>query len=77
MKSSEKSKKGFRSHGKGLAVRLVIAVLISWGFWSAVDYFSLHNWDKSESLVVRVIEAGPESVIASEHDSEDSYETLE
>ena len=77
MKSSVKSKKSFRARVKGLAVRLVIAVLISFAFWSAVDYFALHNWNNSESLIVRVIEAGPESVIASEHDSEDSYETLE
>lgn len=74
-----KNKKVFRGHGKGLAVRLLIAVLISWAFWSAVDYFALHNWDNTESLIVRVIEAGPESVIASEDDGEESesYETLE
>ncbi|MBQ3446111.1 MAG: hypothetical protein IJG37_00525, partial [Synergistaceae bacterium] len=48
---------------KRLAARIVLAVLLSWAFYSAIDYFALHNWNNNDSLIVRVIEAGPESVI--------------
>ena len=65
---------------KRLTAKLIIAVLISWAFYAAADYFALKHWDSSESLIVRVIEAGPESVIPQaddEEESADSYEMLE
>lgn len=63
---------------KGFVARMVIAAVISWVFYGAVDYFALHNWQNEDSLIVRVIEAGPESVIPpSEGEEEETYETLE
>ena len=67
---------------KRLAARIIFAVLISWAFYSAVDYFALHNWDNNDSLIVRVIEMGPESVISAFADSadqepSDTYEMVE
>lgn len=57
--------------------RLVFALIISWAFYCAADYFAIHHWDNQESLIVRVIEAGPESAIQPDDDTEDSYEMLE
>ena len=58
-------------------MRLIFACFISWAFYCAVDYYAIHNWDNNESLIVRVIEAGPESVIPPEDEKEESYEMLE
>ena len=60
---------------KSFALRIIVAVLISWGFYMAVDYLAVSGWNSSESLIVRAISAGPEHVIPS--DGEDAYETLE
>ena len=57
--------------------RLIIAIVISVAFYYVVDYFAVHNWNNQESLIVRVIEAGPESIIPPENDTEESYEMLE
>ena len=57
--------------------RLIIALVISGAFYYVVDYFAVHNWNNQESLIVRVIEAGPESIIPPENDTEESYEMLE
>ena len=57
--------------------RLIFACVISWAFYCAVDYYAVHNWDNNESLIVRVIEAGPESIIPPEDEKEESYEILE
>lgn len=62
---------------KSLLIRLTLACFISWVFYQAVDYYAVHNWDNNESLIVRVIEAGPESVIPPEDEREESYEMLE
>ena len=62
---------------RGFFARLVIAAVISWVFYGAVDYFAVHNWNDTDSLIVRVIEAGPESVIPPEDEEEESYEMLE
>ena len=62
---------------KGFITRLVIAVIISWMFYSAVDYFAVYKWNDTDSLIVRVIEAGPESIIPAENDEQESYEMLE
>ena len=60
---------------KHLFMRIIIALIISQAFYYAVDTLTVKNWKSSESLIVRVIEAGPESVMPSEN--EDSYEMLE
>ncbi len=57
--------------------RLIIALVISGAFYYVVDYFAVHNWNNQESLIVRVIEAGPESIIPPENETEESYEMLE
>ena len=62
---------------KGFIARLVIAVIISWMFYSAVDYFAVYKWNDTDSLIVRVIDAGPESIIPTENDEQESYEMLE
>ncbi|MBQ7544582.1 MAG: YibE/F family protein [Synergistaceae bacterium] len=62
---------------KGFVVRLVVASIIAWTFYSAVDYFAVHNWGDSDSLIVKVIDAGPESIIPPESEEEESYEMLE
>ncbi len=62
---------------KSFFARLILACLISWAFYCAVDYYAVHHWDNNESLIVKVIEAGPESVIPPENEEEESYEMLE
>ena len=62
---------------KGFLARLVIAVILSWLFYCAVDYFAVYKWNDTDSLIVRVIEAGPESIIPAENDEQESYEMLE
>ena len=57
--------------------RLIIALVISGAFYYVVDYFAVHNWNNQESLIVRVIDAGPESIIPPENETEESYEMLE
>ncbi|MBR0094498.1 MAG: YibE/F family protein [Synergistaceae bacterium] len=56
---------------------MIFACLISWAFYCAVDYYAVHNWDNNESLIVRVVEAGPEVAIPPETDEEETYEMLE
>ena len=62
---------------KSFFARLIFACLISWAFYCAVDYYAVHNWDNNESLIVRVVEAGPEVAIPPETDEEETYEMLE
>ena len=62
---------------KSFLIRLIIAFVISFAFYYAVDFYAVNNWNNNESLIVRVIEAGPESVIPSEDEKEESYEMLE
>ena len=57
--------------------RLIIALVISVAFYYTVDYYAVHNWNNRESLIVRVIDAGPESIIPPENETEESYEMLE
>lgn len=61
--------------GRNLLFRIIIALLISQAFYYAVDKLAVSKWNSAESLIVRVISAGPESVMPSEN--EDSYEMLE
>ncbi|MBQ9419250.1 MAG: YibE/F family protein [Synergistaceae bacterium] len=56
---------------------MIFACLISWAFYCAVDYYAVNNWDNNESLIVRVIEAGPETPIPPENDTDETYEMLE
>ena len=57
--------------------RLIFAIVISIAFYYVVDYFAIHNWNNQESLIVRVIEAGPEIIIQPVDETEESYEMLE
>lgn len=61
---------------KTFFTKIIIALVISWAFYFGIDYFAVHNWDNQESLIVSVIESGPESVIPSD-ETEDNYEMLE
>ena len=60
---------------KNLLIRIIIAMVISQGFYYFADSFTVSRWNSSESLIVRVISAGPEKIIPSE--DEDSYEMAE
>lgn len=60
---------------KNLLFRIIIALLISQGFYYAIDTLTIKRWDNTESLIVSVIRAGPERVVQAE--DEDSYEMLE
>lgn len=62
---------------KNFFARIILACVISWAFYCAVDYYAIHNWNNNESLIVRVIEAGPEVPIPPEDEREESYEMLE
>ena len=43
---------------KNLLIRIIIALLISQAFYYIVDNFTVKRWNNSESLIVRVVEAG-------------------
>lgn len=63
---------------KTFFAKIISALVISWAFYCAVDYFAIQNWNNAESLIVRVVEAGPESVMPTENDgNEDVYKMLE
>ena len=58
--------------------RIILAVVIAWAFYSAVDHFAVTHWNNADSLIVRVIEAGPEvAVTPAEGEDTDTYETFE
>ena len=59
---------------RNFVLRLIIALVISVAFYYTVDYYAVNNWNNRESLIVRVIEAGPESIIPPENETEESYE---
>lgn len=58
-------------------MRLFLALFLSWAFYCAIDYFTVQKWNNTESLIVRLISAGPESVIPSEEQDDESYIMLE
>ena len=62
---------------KTFIMKIAFALVIASVFYYAADYFTIHHWNNNESLIVRVIEAGPESVIPPENEQEESYEMLE
>lgn len=61
---------------RNLLLKIIIALLISQGFYYIIDRLTVSKWNNSESLIVRVISAGPETVTASS-ENEDTYEMLE
>ena len=64
---------------KYLLSRIILALVLSWAFYCAIDYFAITRWDNSDSLIVKVIEAGPESFVITDYDADDddTYDTLE
>ena len=60
---------------RSLFFRIIIALLISQAFYYLVDRVAVSRWNSGESLIVRVVEAGPEQPVHSEN--EDSYAMLE
>ena len=62
---------------KNLLLRIIIALVISQAFYYFADSFIVSHWNNSESLIVQVISAGPEHILNSPSDNEDSYEMLE
>ncbi|MBQ7577971.1 MAG: YibE/F family protein [Synergistaceae bacterium] len=61
---------------KYFLLRLIIALILPVAFFYAVDYFAVKNWNDKESLIVEVIEAGPEKTLHADKNNE-SFETLE
>ena len=51
-----------------ISTHLIIALIISWAIYSAVDYVTVKNWNNNESLIISVIDAG------SEHEIPPAYE---
>ncbi|MBQ6111290.1 MAG: YibE/F family protein, partial [Synergistaceae bacterium] len=62
---------------KTFIMKIIIALIFAGAFYYAADYFAVRNWNNNESLIVRVIEAGPEQIIPPENEQEESYEMLE
>ncbi|MBQ9388979.1 MAG: YibE/F family protein [Synergistaceae bacterium] len=63
---------------KHLLLRIVIALAVSQAFYYLVDRFTVTNWNNTESLIVSVISAGPESAVETEDDDDGkNYEMLE
>lgn len=62
---------------KTFIMKIAFALVISFAFYYIADRLAVQNWNNNESLIVRVIEAGPESVIPPENEQEESYEMLE
>lgn len=66
---------GFNIDYKGYFFRLALAILLAVAAYSAVDYRTLRSWDTSESLVVEVLDVGPEREVHLEEGS--PFRTLE
>ncbi len=62
---------------KSFILKLFLALLVASIFYFVADYFTVHNWNNTESLIVRVIEAGSESIIPPENEHEETYEMLQ
>lgn len=65
-------------HYKNYFLRLALAVLLTVAVYSAVDYYTLANWDIQESLVVEILDIGPTKLIAPDEDSNgEPFQTVE
>ncbi len=63
---------------KNFVLKIIFALAVAWTFYYLVNYFAIKNWNTSESLIVRVLEAGEEKIRQSDiSGDEDRYETLE
>ena len=62
---------------KNFILKLIFALAVAFVFYYIVNYFAIKNWNNSESLIVKVIEAGPESIIPPVDETEETYEMLE
>ena len=62
---------------KHVLSRIALALFLAWAFYSSVDYFAVSNWNNSDSLIVKVIDAGPENIVPTDDDDTDIYDTFE
>ena len=63
---------------KNFVLKIILALVVAWIFYYIVNYFAIKNWNTSESLIVKVVEAGEEKIKQTDiSDDEDRYETLE
>ena len=51
---------------KALLLRLALALAVAVALYFAADQWTMSVWNNEESLVVRVLEAGPESLVPGE-----------
>ena len=62
---------------KNFVLKIVLALCVAFVFYYLVNDLAIKHWNSSESLIVKIIEAAPETTIPPEDESEESYEMLE
>jgi uncharacterized membrane protein len=62
---------------KGYLFRFALAVLSMVTVYSAVDFWTLRNWDTKESLVVKVMDVGEEKILSPEEEDDEPFRTVE
>ncbi len=58
-------------------IKIFIALIISWVIYCVVDYFTVKNWNNGESLIIKLVNAGPETEIKNDNDENDAFPMLE
>lgn len=64
---------------KSVILKILIATLISIGFYFLMDYIAVKNWDNKDSIIVKLLEAAPEHVknYDDANSNNDKYRILE
>jgi uncharacterized membrane protein len=62
---------------KGYFIRFALTVLSMVAVYSAVDFWTLRNWNTSESLVVEIVNIGEEKVLSPEEGNQEPFQTVE
>ena len=60
--------KGYAPRFRTLLPRLALALVAAVGLYLAADYWTMRAWNNGESLVVRILELGPESPVENQDD---------
>ncbi len=59
---------------KGYFFRFALAILLAVAVYSAADFWTLKSWNTQESLVVKVVDIGPEKILTPEKNQENQGE---
>jgi uncharacterized membrane protein len=54
----------FALYCKGYAIRFALAAVLAASVYSAVDFWTLRNWNSKESLVVEIVDIGREKILS-------------